>query len=80
LTRNEYISKDDLSLPPEADSGEAGGGIKDAGGSMEKKMILDALSKEGWVQTKAASLIGISERMLRYKMKKYGIKENNEKL
>ncbi len=79
LTRNEYISREDLPSLSESDNDEAGGGIKDAVGSMEKKMILDALVREGWVQTKAASAIGISERMLRYKMKKYGIKENYER-
>jgi transcriptional regulator with GAF, ATPase, and Fis domain len=46
-------------------------------GSMEKKMILDALAKADWVQTKAAAIIGISERMLRYKIKKYNIKAHS---
>jgi two-component system response regulator AtoC len=36
-------------------------------------MILEALVGAGWVQTRAASALGISERMLRYKMKKLGI-------
>jgi transcriptional regulator with GAF, ATPase, and Fis domain len=40
---------------------------------MEKQMITEALVKADWVQTKAASYLGISERMLRYKMKKYAI-------
>jgi transcriptional regulator with GAF, ATPase, and Fis domain len=40
---------------------------------MEKQMITESLIKAEWVQTKAASLLGISERMLRYKMKKYAI-------
>lgn len=77
LTRNEYISKDDLPVMSAADESALSGGIKDVVGSMEKKMILEALAKEDWVQTKAASAIGISERMLRYKIKKYGIKTNS---
>ncbi len=36
-------------------------------------MIMEALVTANWVQTRAAEAIGISERMLRYKMKKLGI-------
>jgi len=42
--------------------------------AFEKSLILDALSKSGQVQTRAAELLGISERHLRYKLKKYGMK------
>ena len=42
--------------------------------SLEREMILEALSKANWVQTRAAELLGISERVLRYKMAKHGIK------
>jgi len=42
---------------------------------LERKLIIDAMSKAGDHQTKAAELLGISERMLRYKLKKYGLKE-----
>lgn len=42
--------------------------------AFEKSLILDALSESGQVQTKAAELLGISERHLRYKLKKYGMK------
>ncbi|MEW6457324.1 MAG: sigma-54 dependent transcriptional regulator [Acidobacteriota bacterium] len=41
---------------------------------LEKRLILDALERNSWIQTKAADELGISERVLRYKMKKYGIK------
>jgi two-component system response regulator AtoC len=40
---------------------------------MEKRMITEALVSANWVQTKAADAVGISERMLRYKMRKLGI-------
>ncbi len=40
---------------------------------VEREEILKALRAKGWVQTRAAELLGISERVLRYKMKKYGI-------
>jgi DNA-binding NtrC family response regulator len=42
--------------------------------TMEKEMLLDALEKNSWVQTRAAAFLGISERVLRYKMKKYDLK------
>jgi len=44
--------------------------------AMEKEMLLAALEKSGWVQTRAAELLGISERVLRYKIKKYRIKNS----
>ena len=42
--------------------------------ALEKREILKALQNNNWVQTKAADELGISERVLRYKMKKYQIK------
>ena len=38
---------------------------------MERDLIMKALDEYGGVQTKAAQSLGISERVLRYKMKKY---------
>ena len=40
-------------------------------------MILSALEQKDWVQTQAAEVLGISERVLRYKMKKHGINGEN---
>ncbi len=45
---------------------------------IERHRIAQALQKSGGVQTKAAEELGISERVLRYKMKKYKISEKNE--
>jgi two-component system response regulator AtoC len=42
--------------------------------SVERNMLLLALEKSGWVQTRAAEILGINERVLRYKMNKHGIK------
>jgi DNA-binding NtrC family response regulator len=41
--------------------------------ALEKSMIYDALTKMNGNQTQAGKLLGITERNLRYKMKKYGI-------
>jgi len=73
LTRGEYISKEDLPSLAESEQPVTEGTIKDVVGATEKRMIMEALMKSDWVQTKAASIIGISERMLRYKIKKYNI-------
>jgi len=40
---------------------------------IEKKMVEEALRRSGGVQTRAAKLLGIDEKSLRYKRKKYGI-------
>ncbi|GAI06989.1 unnamed protein product [marine sediment metagenome] len=42
--------------------------------NFEKKLIIDALEKANWIQIKAAQLLGTSRSIIRYKMKKYGIK------
>jgi DNA-binding NtrC family response regulator len=39
----------------------------------ERKLILDALQRTGYVQTHAAALLGISRRMLKYRMDMLGI-------
>ena len=39
----------------------------------EKKLILEALKRTNYVQVRAARLLGIDEKSLRYKRKKYGI-------
>jgi transcriptional regulator with GAF, ATPase, and Fis domain len=41
---------------------------------MEKKEILSALKECKWVMSKAARKLGITERMIGYKMKKHQIK------
>lgn len=48
--------------------------LKDSVERLERKMILEAMEKTKNHQTKAADLLGISERMLRYKLKKYALK------
>jgi transcriptional regulator with PAS, ATPase and Fis domain len=46
---------------------------------IERDTILKALHQHQGVQTKAAESLGISERVLRYKMKKYRIRFDEEK-
>ncbi len=44
---------------------------------IEKSLILEALKENNWVKTRAAKELGISERVLRYRMEKLGIKEKH---
>ncbi|OPY66353.1 MAG: Transcriptional regulatory protein ZraR [Syntrophorhabdaceae bacterium PtaU1.Bin034] len=78
LTRGEYITREDLSMFNAADQPAGDGSMKQVVGSMEKRMITEALVSSNWVQTKAAESLGISERMLRYKMKKLGISREEQ--
>lgn len=41
--------------------------------ALEKRLIRQALEESGGVQTKAAEKLGISERVLRYKIQKYSL-------
>jgi two-component system, NtrC family, response regulator AtoC len=45
--------------------------------AIEREMILSALEKKHWVQTQAVELLGVSERVLRHKMKKHNIVYEN---
>jgi DNA-binding NtrC family response regulator len=42
----------------------------------EREMMLAALEKAEWIQTRAAEMLGISERVLRYKMDKHGLRRS----
>jgi len=43
---------------------------------MELRLIRKALEKHNWVQTVAAESLGLRERILRYKIKKYNLTKN----
>jgi Nif-specific regulatory protein len=45
---------------------------------IEKTNILHALEKTGWVQAKAARLLGITPRQIGYKIKKYGLEKGSK--
>ena len=76
LTRDEVIGREDLPLSvPEAEEGKGGEiTLTAATEGTERRMIREALARSGGVQTRAAELLGIGERALRYKLKKYGLR------
>ena len=56
----------------EAGSSHFGGSLEEA----EKNMLVQALDKAAWNQTRAAALLGISRDTLRYKMKKHSLRRS----
>jgi DNA-binding NtrC family response regulator len=79
IAREEVISVEDLpfreSMEETAESRKAEEGLlRGSIEDLEKKLIVEAMEKAGDHQSRAADLLGISERMLRYKLKKYGLK------
>jgi len=70
-SRNTATEGEDSSLTPEIKKG--GIGLRKIIAGVEKTYILKALEDVGWIQIKAAERLGISQRMLGYKIKKYGI-------
>jgi DNA-binding NtrC family response regulator len=56
----------------------AGLGFEEAERIFETEMILKALKRANYVQTRAAELLGISRRILKYKMDKLKINERGE--
>ncbi len=65
----------DRDLPPEIRFHQAAdqGTLAERLDAVEREMILTALEKYDGVQTLAAQSLGISERVLRYKLKKHGL-------
>jgi transcriptional regulator with PAS, ATPase and Fis domain len=79
LTRHEYLTLQDLpsnlrSQPSEGELWpEPGRSLDEAVSAVERQMIERALRLNEGIQTRAAEFLGISERVLRYKMKKYNL-------
>lgn len=77
LARGSVIT--DRDLPPEIRFHQVArqGTLSQRLEALEKEMLLSALEKYSWIQTRAAKSLGISERVLRYKMKKFKIRNNS---
>lgn len=80
LTRDELITQGDLPLHVRGFKEEMSrpvlgkGTLPEQVEAIEKELIYDALQESGGNQTKAGKLLGLTERNLRYKLKKYNIK------
>jgi transcriptional regulator with PAS, ATPase and Fis domain len=82
LCRGQVIDLEDL--PVALRPGERGATepesrrLPDLLASIERQAIRVALERHAGIQTQAATELGISERVLRYKMKKYGLEGRSE--
>ncbi len=75
LSRDEWVGLDDLMMLDAGAAGaDSGGTFTERVEAFEKLMIREALAEAQGVQSQAARSLGISERHLRYKLQKYGMK------
>ena len=79
IAREEVISVEDLPFRESMEETTAGrkaeeGLLRGSIEELERNLIVEAMEKAGDHQSRAAEFLGISERMLRYKLKKYGLK------
>ncbi len=76
VTRDDVIGKGDLPLTVQEPEGEQSkeAGLTVAVERLERQMIRQAMAESAGIQTHAAELLGISERALRYKLRKYGFR------
>jgi two-component system NtrC family response regulator len=81
LARGDVVTTDDLPATVRAPVEEEGltyrrfeGSLHDRIEALERSLIEEALRAEGGVQYKAADRLGISERTLRYKLEKLGMR------
>ena len=77
LSRRSIIEPEDL--PEEVRFHQAAdrGTLAERLTAVEREMVVSALERNEWVQTRAAEALGISERVLRYKMKKHKLMSSN---
>lgn len=54
--------------------GETMDTLKDKIKGLEREAIIGALRESNWVMAQAARKLGITERMIGYKIKKYGLR------
>jgi len=79
LSRSELITADEISgnlgtFPSEQEIFSAGTDLSEQVEQLEKKLVMKALEDTKGNQTRAAELLGISERNLRYRLNKWGFK------
>lgn len=76
LSRNMAITPADLPAEIRHYQAVASGTLDERLRVAEREMMLAALEKAEWIQTRAAETLGISERVLRYKMDKHGLRRS----
>jgi two-component system NtrC family response regulator len=78
IARDDYVTVSDLPFKSDSFTESSGkrlsGSLRDSLEELEKHLISEAITKAADNQSKAAEILGMSERMLRYKLKKYDLK------
>ena len=79
ITRGSVVTSRDLpfsgsAIQPNTSKVKTWRSLQESVEDLERKMIRKALDETANHQTKAADMLGVSERTLRYKLKKYGFK------
>lgn len=78
IAREDYITVDDLPFKKDSQADQSmkksSGSLRESLEELEKHLISEAMDKAADNQTRAADILGMSERMLRYKLKKYELK------
>jgi DNA-binding NtrC family response regulator len=77
IARGDHIETADLPFSAAAEDrleSRKPGTLKESIAFLEQEMVSRAMAETGNHQTRAARILGISERMLRYKLKKYNLK------
>jgi len=75
LSRSTLIKVSDLPEEVRTPKDQPVGFLNERLAQVERDLILEALERNDWVQTRAAEALGISERVLRYKIDKQRIKK-----
>jgi len=78
LTRGSIIRATDLPQEIRFQQVSAQGTLAQRLDALERELIVSALEKQEWIQTRAADSLGLSERVLRYKIKKLGIRNGGQ--
>jgi two-component system, NtrC family, response regulator HydG len=78
MAPGELLDAGDLELsrraaPPGGGGGESGGAGPSTLKEVEKEALLDALRRADFVQKEAAKLLGITQRVMHYKIEQFGI-------
>ncbi len=80
VSEDGWIKPQDIFLPVREYHGEVLFDIPPQGISLEeleKKLLIRAMEKSGWVTARAAKLLGLTYRTMEYRLKKFGIKKEN---
>jgi len=78
LARSAILHPRDLPEEVVRNQGADAGQLRERLEALERALLVEALEHSDWVQTQAAERLGISERVLRYKMGKYGIRRSDD--